>query len=61
MFSLFNAPNPANSSAVKSIRLKVSLIRRITELSKERGQSVNSILVNAVEAGLPKVEAELRQ
>ena len=54
--TIYESDNPAKSSAVRSVRFRLELLEKVGEIAKERGQSVNSILVNAVEAGLPQVE-----
>lgn len=54
--TVHKSDNPGKSSAVRSVRFRLQLLEKVGEIAKERGQSVNSILVTAVEAGLPAIE-----
>ncbi|MCB0213627.1 MAG: hypothetical protein KDJ52_30065, partial [Anaerolineae bacterium] len=55
---VFVSTDPHKSSAVRSLRCRIHLLKRAGELAEQTGQSVNMVLNRAIEAGLPAIEGE---
>lgn len=57
---IFVSTDPHKSSAVRSLRCRLHLLKRAGELAEQTGQSVNLVLNRAIEAGLPALEVEVK-